>query len=176
MHFLAIIPYTNRDTAQLGFNIHTTKVLDDAMSRLSINFCPSKILTSIVLTEAKCHFRVRTQFKKMPATLNKASPIIGMTGVLCAAAIVSIFGMSHVRWSFLMVVMAGSALFWMENLQRCIQAEVRREDRTHLVRVRRTPHSDYQNSGSNSYCTFFLRSKMISSACISRRTLTSEKN
>ena len=61
-----------------------------------------------------------------------------MTGVLCAAAIVSIFGMSHVRWSFLMVVMAGSALFWMENLQRCIQAEVRREDRTHLVRVRRT--------------------------------------
>lgn len=146
------------------------------MSKLSINFCPSKILTSIVLTEAKCHFRVRTQFKKMPATLNKASPIIGMTGVLCAAAIVSIFGMSHVRWSFLMVVMAGSALFWMENLQRCIQAEVRREDRTHLVRVRRTPHSDYQNSGSNSYCTFFLRSKMISSACISRRTLTSEKN
>ena len=105
------------------------------MSKLSINFCPSKILTSIVLTEAKFHFRVRIQFKKMPVTLNKASLIIGTTGVLCAAAIVSIFGMSHVRWSFLMVVMAGSALFWMENLQRCIQAEVRREDRTHLVRV-----------------------------------------
>lgn len=140
------MPYTNRDTAQLGFNIHTTKVLDGAMSKLSINLCPSKILISIVLTEAKCHFRVRTQFKKMPATLNKASPIIGTTGVLCAAAIVSIFGMSHVRWSFLMAVMAGSALFWMENLQRCIQAEVQREDRTHLVRVRRTPHSDYEQS------------------------------
>ena len=140
------MPYTNRDTAQLGFNIHTTKVLDGAMSKLSINLCPSKILITIVLTEAKCHFRVRTQFKKMPATLNKASPIIGTTGVLCAAAIVSIFGMSHVRWSFLMAVMAGSALFWMENLQRCIQAEVQREDRTHLVRVRRTPHSDYEQS------------------------------
>lgn len=132
---IAIMPYTNRDTAQLGFNIHTTNVLYDTKSKLSINLCPSKILTSIVLTEAKCHFRVRTQFKKMPVTLNKASLIIGTTGVLCAAAIVSIFGMSHVRWSFLMVVMAGSALFWMENLQRCIQAEVRREDRTHLVRV-----------------------------------------
>ena len=82
----------------------------------------------------------------MPATLNKASPIIGTTGVLYAAAIVSIFGMSHVRWSFLMAVMAGSALFWMENLQRCIQAEVQREDRTHLVRVCRTPHSDYEQS------------------------------
>ena len=116
------------------------------MSKLSINFCPSKILTSIVLTEAKFHFRVRIQFKKMPVTLNKASLIIGTTGVLCAAAIVSIFGMSHVRWSFLMVVMAGSALFWMENLQRCIQAEVQREDRTHLVRVRRTPHSDFEQS------------------------------
>ena len=132
--------YGNRDTVQLGFNIHTTKVLYDAMSKLSINFCLSKIPTSIALTEEKFHFRVRTQFKKMPATLNKASPIIGTTGVLCAAAIVSIFGMSHVRWSFLMAVMAGSALFWMENLQRCIQAEVQREDRTHLVRVRRTPH------------------------------------
>ena len=116
------------------------------MSKLSINFCPSKIPTSIALTEAKFHFRVRTQFKKMPATLNKASLIIGTTGVLCAAAIVSIFGMSHVRWSFLMAVMAGSALFWMENLQRCIQAEVQREDRTHLVRVRRTPHSDFEQS------------------------------
>lgn len=38
------------------------------------------------------------------------------------------------------------------------------------------PHSDYQNSGSNSHCTLFLRSKMISSACISRGTLTSEEN
>ena len=116
------------------------------MSKISVNFCPSKILTSIVLIEPNFYFRARIQFKKMPATLNKASPIIGTTGVLCAAAIVSIFGMSHVRWSFLMVVMAGSALFWMENLQRCIQAEVRREDRTHLVRVRRTPHSDYEQS------------------------------
>lgn len=48
--------------------------------------------------------------------LNKESFIIGMIGVLCVVVIVFIFGMSYVCWSFLMVVMVGFVLFWMENL------------------------------------------------------------
>ena len=34
-----------------------------------------------------------------------------------------------------MVVMAGSGLFWMENLPRCTLAAALKEGRTHLVRV-----------------------------------------
>lgn len=73
--------------------------------------------------------------KKMLLRWNKANHTTGMTGVLCAAAIVSTCGMSPVLWSFLMAATVGLGLYWMASWPQCIPVAVLKVDPTLLVRV-----------------------------------------
>lgn len=59
---------------------------------------------------------------------NKVNHTIGETGQSSGAGTAYIYGAMQQPWSYLMAVMGGSGLSWMENLPPCIQVVVLKVD------------------------------------------------
>ena len=78
---------------------------------------------------------MKTHYKKMLLTWNKANLTIGTTGALCAAVTVFTCGMNPVLWNFLMAAMVGLGSFWMASWPPCTLAAALKGDQTLLVRV-----------------------------------------
>lgn len=60
---------------------------------------------------------------------NKVNHIIGETGQSLEEGTAYIYGVMQQPWNYLMAVMDGSDLSWMENLPPCIQVVVLKVDR-----------------------------------------------
>lgn len=73
--------------------------------------------------------------RKMLKSCSKVNRIIGETGQLLGEGTAYIFGVMLQLWNYLMAVMDGSDLSWMENLPPCIQVVVLKVDRIVQVRL-----------------------------------------
>lgn len=73
--------------------------------------------------------------RKMLKNCSKVNLIIGETGQLLGEGTAYIFGAMLQLWNYLMAVMDGSDLSWMENLPPCIQVVVLKVDRIVQVRL-----------------------------------------